>query len=174
MDSTMCNRCLCRLQSKHAWLDKTLAAQKLPQCLFLFLIHSTLRNIQDSLAFLDKSAKRWEQVWGEFPCVNPNCQGAELCICHHWFGLGQLGVLRQWASVSSRLWCLSDLGPILCPLPMAVCHGQPSRATSAGALFAIHKVRAMCSMMWFIVPISVGSRAQIIGLFQDAGGACTC
>ena len=31
----------------------------------------------------------------------------------------------QWASVSSGLWCSSDLDPILCPLSRAVLPGQP-------------------------------------------------
>ena len=49
----------------------------------------------------------------------------------------------QWASVSSGLWCSSDLVPILCPLSRAVSPGQLSRTTFAGAPFAVHKLWAM-------------------------------
>ena len=76
----------------------------------------------------------------------------------------------QWASVSSFLWCSSDLGPILCPLSRAVLPGQPSRATFAGAPFAIHKLWAMSSIVVFDCPHFREIRAQFPGLFQDAAG----
>ena len=63
----------------------------------------------------------------------------------------------QWASVSSGLWCSSGLIPILCPLSRDVLPGRPSRATFAGAPFAMHELWAMSSIVCLIALISVTS-----------------
>ena len=74
----------------------------------------------------------------------------------------------QWASVSSGLWCSSDLVLTLCPLSRAVLPGQPPRATSAGAPFAIHRLWAMSPIVCLIALSDI--RARFPGLFQDAAG----
>ena len=102
--------------------------------------------------------------------------GAEQSFAHITIGLADLVICNlsptmrcQWASVSSGLWCNSDLVPILCPLSRAVLPGQPSRATFAGASFAIHKLWAMLHCVFDCAHFT-DIRAQFRGLFQDAAG----
>ena len=80
----------------------------------------------------------------------------------------------RWASVSSRLWCSSDLVPMLCPLSRAILPGQPSRATFAGALFAIHKLWAMSSIVCLVALVSVTSGPKFLAYSKMLRGACVC
>ena len=80
----------------------------------------------------------------------------------------------QWASVSSGLWCSSDLVLTLCPLSRAVLPGQPSRATFAGAPFAIHRLWAMSSIVCLIALISVTSGPNFLACSKMLRGACVC
>ena len=80
----------------------------------------------------------------------------------------------QWASVSSGLWCSSDLVPILCPLSRAVLPGQPSRATFAGAPFAIHNLWAMSSIVYLIALTQVTSGPNFLACSKMLRGACVC
>ena len=129
----------------------------------------------DSLGFMSRSAKRREQVWESLhvsPRTAPS-KGAKLCTYHHWFGRPSnlrfepyyelpLGISKLQALVQR------DLIPILCPLSRTVLPGQPSRATFAGAPFAIHKLWAMSSIVCLIALGDI--RAQFPSLFQDASG----
>ena len=80
----------------------------------------------------------------------------------------------QWASVRSGLWCSSDLVLTLCPLSRAVLPGQPSRATFAGAPFAIHRLWAMSSIVCLIALISVTSGPNFLACSKMLRGACVC
>ena len=78
----------------------------------------------------------------------------------------------QWALTDSKLWCSSDLGPILCPLSRAVLPGQPYRATFAGAPFAIPKLWAMSCIVCLIALISVRSEPNFLACSKMLRGAC--
>ena len=135
----------------------------------------------DSLGFMSRSAKRREQVWENLhvsPRTAPS-KGAKLCTYHHWFGTIGLVICNlspamtcQRASVSSGLWCSSDLVPILCPLSRAVLPGQLSCATFAGAPFAIHKLWAMSSIVCWVALISVTSGPNFLACYKMLRGAC--
>ena len=72
----------------------------------------------------------------------------------------------------SGLWCSSDLVPMLCRL--SVLPGQPSRATFAGAPFAIHRLWAMSSIVCLIALISVTSGPNFLACSKMLRGACVC
>ena len=78
----------------------------------------------------------------------------------------------QWAAVNSGPWCSPDLNPILCQLSRAVLPGPPSRATFAGAPFAIHKLWAMSPIVCLIALISVRSEPRFLA--KMLRGACVC
>ena len=135
----------------------------------------------DSLGFMSRSAKCREWVW-EHLHVSPRTapsKGAKLCSPRITIGLAGPVVCAlsptlscQWASVSSGLWCSSDLGPILCTLSRAVLPGQPSRATFTGAPFAIHKLWAMSSIVSLIALNSVRSEPNFPACYKMLQGAC--
>ena len=116
---------------------------------------------------------------GKSPCVTPDCPFQRgQSFAHITIGLAGLVICGlsptmtcQWASVNSGLWCSSDLVPILCPLSRAILPGQLSRATFAGAPFAIHKLWAM-SFIVCLIALNSDIRA-FSGLSQDAAG-CMC
>ena len=81
---------------------------------------------------------------------------------------------RQWASASPGIWCNSDLGPMLYPLSRAALLGRPSRATFASALFVIHELWAMSSIVCLIAPLSVGSGPSFLAFTKMLRGACVC
>ena len=132
----------------------------------------------NSLGFMSRSAKTLSRS-GKISMCHPGLplpRGQS--FAHITIGLAGLVICDlsptmscQWASASSGLWCSSDLVPILCPLSRAVLAGQPSRATFAGAPFAIHKLWAMSSIVCLIALISISDIwDQFPGLFQDAAG----
>ena len=135
----------------------------------------------DSLGFMSRSAKRSEQVW-EILHVSPGLplpRGQS--FAHITIGLAGPVICNlsptmscQWASVSSRLLCSSDLVPVLCPLSRAVLPGQPFRATFASAPFAVHKLWAMSSIVCLITLISVTSGPNFLACSKLLRGACVC
>ena len=60
------------------------------------------------------------------------------------------------------------------PLNRAVLPGQPSRATFAGAPFAIHRLWAMSSIVFLIALISVTSGPNFLACSKMLRGACVC
>ena len=59
-------------------------------------------------------------------------------------------------------------------LSRAVLPGQPSRATFAGAPFAIHKLWAMCFIVCLTDLVSVTSGPNFLACFKMLRGACVC
>ena len=130
----------------------------------------------DSLGFMSRSAKRREQVWENLhvsPRTAPS-KGAKLCTYHHWSGRPSNLRFELYVELQFGLWCISDLVPILCPLSRAVLPGQPSRATFAGAPFAIHKLWAMSSIVCLIALVSVTSGPNFLACSKMLRGACVC
>ena len=97
----------------------------------------------------------------------------------HWFGRPSNLRFEPYYELPmgiSKLRALvqSDLVPILCPLSRVVLPGRPSRATFAGALFAIHKLWAVSSIVCSIALISVTSGPNFLACSKMLRGACVC
>ena len=118
----------------------------------------------DSLGFVSRSAERREQVWESLHVSlrTAPSKGAKLCVYHHWFGRPSnlrfepyyelpMGISRLRALVQFRL------GSHTLPIEQGLLPGQRTRATFAGAPFAIHKLWAMSSIVCLIALISVTS-----------------
>ena len=112
--------------------------------------------------------------WTDALCIHLDA----LCIFAH-ITLGLAGLVIcdfshimscQWASVSSGLWCSSDLVPILCPLSRAVLPGQPSRATLCRCTVCNTQAAGDELHCVFDCPHFGDVRAQFSGLLQGAAG----
>ena len=66
------------------------------------------------------------------------------------------------------------LGSHTLPMSRAVLLGQPSRATFAGAPFAMHKLCAMSSIVCLIALFSVTSGPSFLACSKMLRGACVC